>query len=65
MYAYLLSMLFLHKDVLSGFFQNFSFTFNLEKPLRLLYNSDSQPVVRVPLVVRDGQTGGTRVDHIL
>ena len=37
MYAYLLSILFHHKNVLCGFFQNFGFTFNLETQLRLLY----------------------------
>ena len=41
MYAYLLSILFHHKDVLPGFFQNFRFTFNLEKQLRLLYKIDA------------------------
>jgi len=30
-----------------------------------LYTSDFQPIVHVPLVVREGLSGGTRVDYFL
>ena len=28
-----------------------------------IWSDDSQPVIRVPLVVREGPSGGTRVDY--